>query len=156
MVREALDIPLAIKLSPYFSNIAGMCHQFAGAGADALVLFNRFYQPDLDLETLGVVPRLALSEPWELRLPVRWIAILRPQLGAAVGLAATSGIETGTDALKTLLVGADVAMMTSAILRHGPDHVATVEAGMRAWMTEHEYESVDQLRGSVERLGDVG
>jgi dihydroorotate dehydrogenase (fumarate) len=148
-VKRAVSIPVAVKLSPYYSAFAHFAAASVEAGADGLVLFNRFYQPDLDLETLGVVPRLALSEPWELRLPVRWIAILRPQLGSAVGLAASSGIETGPDALKTLLVGADVAMMTSAILRHGPDHVAVVEAGIRAWMTEHEYESVEQLRGSA-------
>ena len=148
-VKGAISIPVAVKLSPYYSAFAQFAGAAVAAGADGLVLFNRFYQPDLDLETLGVVPRLALSEPWELRLPVRWIAILRPQLGPGVALAATSGIERGTDALKALLVGADVAMMTSAILRHGPDHVAVVEAEMRAWMAEHEYESVDQLRGSA-------
>ena len=113
------------------------------------MLFNRFYQPDLDLESLEVVPRLELSERWELRLPVRWIAILRPQLGRAVALAASSGIESGQDALKALLVGADVAMMTSAVLRHGPEHIAAVEAELRAWMLEHEYASVAQLRGSA-------
>ena len=95
------------------------------------MLFNRFYQPDLDLESLEVVPRLELSQPWELRLPVRWIAILRPQLGPDVSLAATSGVHSGTDVVKGLLVGADVVMMTSALLRHGPEHVATVEAELR-------------------------
>ena len=148
-VRAAVSIPLAVKLSPYYSAFAHFAAAATAAGADGLVLFNRFYQPDLDLETLDVVPRLALSEAWELRLPVRWIAILRPQLGPDVSIAATSGIQRGTDALKALLVGSDVAMMTSAILRHGPGHVATVEAEMRAWMTEREYESVDQLRGSA-------
>ena len=107
------------------------------------MLFNRFYQPDLDLESLEVVPRLELSQPWEMRLPVRWIAILRPQLGPDVSLAATSGVHSGTDVVKGLMVGADVVMMTSALLRHGPEHVATVEAELRAWMVEHEYESVD-------------
>ncbi len=120
-----------------------------GAGADGLVLFNRFFQPDLDLESLEVVPRLDLSEAWELRLPVRWIAILRPQLGPDVALAATSGAQVGTDVIKGLMVGADVVMMTSALLRHGPEHVATVESELRAWMTEREYESVAQLRGSA-------
>jgi dihydroorotate dehydrogenase (fumarate) len=148
-VKAAVSIPVAVKLSPYYSAFAHFAAGAVFAGADGLVLFNRFYQPDLDLEELSVVPRLDLSERWELRLPVRWIAILRPQLGPAVSLAATSGIESGTDALKTLLVGADVAMMTSAVLRHGPDHVAAVEAQMRAWMIEHEYESVAQLRGSA-------
>ena len=148
-VRAAVAIPLAVKLSPYYSAFANFAAAVVDAGADGLVLFNRFYQPDLDLETLDVVPRLELSQPWELRLPVRWIAILRPQLGSGVSLAATSGVHTGTDVVKGLMVGADVAMMTSALLRHGPEHVATVEAELRAWMTEHEYESVDQLRGSA-------
>ena len=148
-VRAAVTIPLAVKLSPFYTAFSHFAARAVAAGADGLVLFNRFYQPDLDLETLDVVPRLDLSEPWELRLPVRWIATLRPQLGPDVSLAATSGIGRGTDVLKALLVGADVAMMTSAILRRGPGHVATVEAELRAWMTEREYESVDQLRGSA-------
>jgi len=95
------------------------------------------------------VPRLDLSQAWELRLPVRWIGILRPQLGTGVSLAATSGVQSGTDAIKALMVGADVVMMTSALLRHGPGHVATVEAELRTWLTDHEYESVGQLRGSA-------
>jgi dihydroorotate dehydrogenase (fumarate) len=148
-VRAAVTIPLAVKLSPYYSAFAHFAAAAVAAGADGLVLFNRFYQPDLDLETLSVVPRLDLSEPWELRLPVRWIAMLRPELGADVSLAATSGIRSGTDALKALLVGADVAMMTSAILRHGPGHVATVTKALVDWMTERDYVSVDQLRGSA-------
>ena len=148
-VRGAISIPLAVKFSPFYSAFAHVAAAAVDAGADGLVLFNRFYQPDLDLETLDVVARLDLSSSWELRLPLRWIAILRPQLGSEVSLAATSGIGSGGDALKALLVGADVAMMTSAILRHGPDHVTTVEAEMRSWMAEHEYVSVDQLRGSA-------
>lgn len=148
-VRGAISIPLAVKLSPYYSAFAHVAAEAVGAGADGLVLFNRFYQPDLDLETLHVEPRLDLSAVWELRLPLRWIAILRPQLGPDVSIAATSGIGSGGDALKALLVGADVAMMTSAILRRGPNRVATVEAEMRSWMAEHEYESVAQLRGSA-------
>jgi dihydroorotate dehydrogenase (fumarate) len=148
-VRAAVTIPLAIKLSPYYSALANFARATVRAGADGLVLFNRFYQPDLDLETLDVVPRLELSQPWEMRLPVRWIAILRPELGADVSLAASSGVHTGTDVVKGLMVGADVVMMTSALLRHGPEHVRVVEAELRAWMNEHEYESVDQLRGSA-------
>jgi dihydroorotate dehydrogenase (fumarate) len=148
-VRASVRIPLAIKLSPYYSAFANFAAAAIRAGADGLVLFNRFYQPDLDLEALEVVPRLELSHPWEMRLPVRWIAILRPQLGPDVSLAATSGVHAGTDVVKGLMVGADVVMMTSALLRHGPQHVGTVEAELRAWMTEHEYESVDQLRGSA-------
>jgi dihydroorotate dehydrogenase (fumarate) len=113
------------------------------------VLFNRFYQPDLDVETRDVVPRIDLSQPWELRLPLRWIAILRPLLGPAVSLAATSGVQSGHDVVKALLVGADVAMATSALLRRGPEHVATIEGELRAWMADHEYASVSELRGSV-------
>jgi dihydroorotate dehydrogenase (fumarate) len=148
-VRATVTIPLAVKLSPYYSAFANFAAAVTAAGADGLVLFNRFYQPDLDLDALDVVPRIELSQAWELRLPVRWIAILRPQLGPGVSLAATSGAHSGTDVLKGLMVGADVVMMTSALLRHGPEHVATVETELRAWMSEQEYESVDQLRGSA-------
>jgi dihydroorotate dehydrogenase (fumarate) len=148
-VRASITIPLAVKLSPYYSAFAHFAAAAVGAGADGLVLFNRFYQPDLDLDALEVVPRLELSHPWEMRLPVRWIAILRPQLGREISLAVTSGAASGEDVVKGLMVGADIVMMTSALLRHGPEHVAAVEAELRAWMTEHEYESVDQLRGSA-------
>ena len=148
-VRAAISIPLAVKLSPYYSSMANVARHAIAAGADGLVLFNRFYQPDLDLDTLDVVPRLDLSHPADLRLPLRWIAILRPELGPGPSLAATSGVGSATDVVKALMVGADVAMMTSAILRNGPDKVRTVEAGLRAWMSEHEYESVTQLRGSA-------
>jgi dihydroorotate dehydrogenase (fumarate) len=150
-VRAAVTIPLAVKLSPYYTAFAGHAGRVVDSGANGLVLFNRFYQPDLDLESLEVANKIELSAPWELRLPLRWIAILRPQLGHGVSIAATSGISSGKDALKALLVGADVAMMTSAILRHGPEHVRTVESEMRAWMDEHEYVSVAQLRGSASR-----
>ena len=148
-VRATITIPLAVKLSPYYTAFANFAAAVIAAGADGLVLFNRFYQPDLDLDSLEVVPRLELSQTWELRLPVRWIAILRPQLGPGVSLAATSGAQSGTDVLKGLMVGADVVMMTSALLRHGPEHVATVETELRTWLTEREYESTDQLRGSA-------
>jgi dihydroorotate dehydrogenase (fumarate) len=148
-VRTSVHIPLAVKLSPYYSSMANVARHVIDAGADGLVLFNRFYQPDLDLDTLEVVARLELSKPWELRLPLRWIAILRPELGPKTSLAATSGIGSATDVVKALMVGADVAMMTSAILRNGPDKIRTVEAGLRTWMSENEYESVSQLRGSA-------
>jgi dihydroorotate dehydrogenase (fumarate) len=146
-VRASVGIPLAIKVSPYYSAFANFAAAAVSAGADGLVLFNRFYQPDIDLDTLDVVPRLELSQPWEMRLPTRWIAILRPQLGPGVSLAATTGVQTGSDVVKGLMVGADVVMMTSALLRDGPEHVRTVEAEMRAWLTDHEYESVEELRG---------
>jgi dihydroorotate dehydrogenase (fumarate) len=148
-VRSAVTIPMAVKLSPYYTALANFAGKAVAHGANGLVLFNRFYQPDLDLETLDVVNRLELSRPWELRLPIRWLAILRPQLGPGVSLAATSGISSGMDALKALMVGADVAMSTSALLRHGPEHVRTIAAEMQSWMAEHEYESVAQLRGSA-------
>ncbi|MEO8692332.1 MAG: dihydroorotate dehydrogenase-like protein [Acidimicrobiales bacterium] len=151
-VRRSLTIPLAVKLSPYYSSMAHFAKGIIEAGADGLVLFNRFYQPDLDLDTLEVVNRVELSDSRELRLPLRWIAILRPQLGDAVSIAATSGVHSGTDAVKAMMVGADVAMLTSALLRHGPDHLRSVESGLTTWMVEHGYESVDQLRGSATQV----
>ncbi len=148
-VRAAITIPLAIKLSPFYSSLAHFVPEARIAGADGFVLFNRFYQPDLDIEALEVVPRIELSQPWEMRLPVRWIAILRPQLGPEVSFAASSGAHSAADVIKGLLVGADVVMMTSALLRSGPDHVAIVEADLRSWLEAHDYASVAQLRGSV-------
>jgi dihydroorotate dehydrogenase (fumarate) len=148
-VRSSVTIPLAVKLSPYYSAFSNFAGKVAGCGANGLVLFNRFYQPDLDLPTLGVVNSLELSQSSDLRLPLRWIAILRPQLGAEVSLAASSGVNTGADVTKELLVGADVVMMTSALLRKGPGHVRTVETELRAWMEQGEYDSVSQLRGSA-------
>jgi dihydroorotate dehydrogenase (fumarate) len=147
-VRTAIDVPLAVKLSPYLSATAHFARRVVDAGANGLVLFNRFYQPDIDLETLDVLPRVALSEPTELRLPLRWLAILRPQL-PVTSLAATTGVHCGLDAVKALLVGADVVMMASALLRHGPEHLAAVEAELVTWLTERDYVSVGQLRGSV-------
>jgi dihydroorotate dehydrogenase (fumarate) len=148
-VREAISIPLAVKLSPYYSALASFARSAVEAGADGLVLFNRFYTPDLDLESLEVVARLELSTSAELRLPMRWIAILRPQLGPDVALAATSGIHSGQDAVKALLVGADVAMTTSALLQRGPGHLRIIRDELVAWLDEREYESVAQARGSA-------
>jgi dihydroorotate dehydrogenase (fumarate) len=148
-VRGAVTIPLAVKLSPFYTAMANFAAQARAAGADGLVLFNRFYQPDLDLESLEVVAKVELSHSGDLRVPMRWLAILRPQLGEDVSLAATSGVHTGADAIKALMVGADVAMMTSAVLRNGPEHVRTVETEMVDWLEEHEYVSVTQLRGSA-------
>ena len=148
-VRRAVNIPLAVKLSPYYSALAHFAHRVVEAGADGLVLFNRFYQPDLDIESLHVVPRVELSSPAELRLPLRWLAILRPLLLGRASLAATTGIHSGADVAKALLVGADVAMMTSALLLYGAEHILTVEGDLRAWMAEHGFESVTQLRGSM-------
>jgi dihydroorotate dehydrogenase (fumarate) len=151
-VRGALGIPLAVKLSPYYSAMANLVHAVVDAGADGLVLFNRFYQPDLDLDTLDVVNRVELSTPSDLRLPLRWIAILRPQLGSEVSIGASSGVHSGTDAIKAIMVGADVAMLTSAVLRYGPEHLRSVEAELTAWLTENDYDSVTQLRASATQL----
>jgi dihydroorotate dehydrogenase (fumarate) len=148
-VSSAVSIPLAVKLGPAYSALANFAGRAVVAGANGLVLFNRFYQPDLDLDTFDVVNKVGLSHPAELRMPLRWIAILRPQLGVGVGLAATSGVHSGSDAIKSLLVGADIVMMASAVLRNGPEHVRAVENELVAWMTEREYESVNQMRGSA-------
>ncbi len=148
-VQSSVKIPLAVKLSPFYTSFAGFANRVASLGVDGLVLFNRFYQPDLDLDTLDVVSRVDLSRSADLRLPMRWIGILRPRLDPTVSLAATSGIHTGGDAVKAIMAGADVAMMASALLQHGPGHVRTVEGELRAWMDQHEYESVAQMRGSA-------
>jgi dihydroorotate dehydrogenase (fumarate) len=147
-VRTAVDVPVAVKLSPFFTSFAHFAVDVARAGADGLVLFNRFYQPDLDLETLDVLPRIELSHSGELRLPLRWIAILRPRL-PRTSLALTSGVGSGTDVAKGLLAGADVVMTTSEVLREGPYRVAGMLSELTEWMQSHDYESVDQLRGSV-------
>jgi dihydroorotate dehydrogenase (fumarate) len=147
-VCRSVDVPVAVKLSPYYSSLGHFARSLAEAGASGLVCFNRFYQPDLDVDTRDVIPRVELSSPWELRLPLRWLAILRPVV-PHLSLAASTGITTGRDVAKALLVGADVAMMTSALLRHGPEHLARVELEFTAWASEQEYESVAQLRGSV-------
>ena len=146
-VRQAIGIPLAVKLSPYFSSLANMAGQLVEAGADGLVLFNRFYQPDLDIEAMEVLPALELSSSVELRLPLRWIAILHRR--HRVSLAASTGVHTAADVLKVLLAGADAAMMTSALLRHGPDHLRRVEVELRDWMDRHGFETLDQLRGRL-------
>ncbi|MEZ5115440.1 MAG: dihydroorotate dehydrogenase-like protein [Candidatus Nanopelagicales bacterium] len=149
-VSACISVPLSVKLSPYFSSFGHMAREVVDAGADGLVLFNRFYQPDLDLESLDVTPRLELSTSAELRLPLRWIGLLRPHL-AHTSLALTSGVHDGLDVAKGLLAGADVVMAASALLHHGPDHVRTMTEQLQGWLQEHEYVSVDQLRGSVAR-----
>ncbi len=146
-VRESVNVPLAVKIGPYFSSLGHMAWRLVEAGADGLVLFNRFYQPDIDLDDFGVSPTVELSTAAELRLPLRWIAILRGKLEAS--LAATTGIHTAGDVLKALLVGADVTMMASALLEFGPRHVRNVLAELEAWLLENEYESVEQLKGSL-------
>ncbi|RMF69940.1 MAG: dihydroorotate dehydrogenase-like protein, partial [Calditrichaeota bacterium] len=146
-VKAAVNLPVAVKLSPFFSNFANMAKRFEEAGADALVLFNRFYQPDIDLETLEVVPRVLLSTPMALRLPMRWIAILHGRV--KLDLAATSGIHKHTDVLKMLMVGANVTMLCSVLLKNGIDEIRSIERDLVAWMEEHEYESVKQMQGSM-------
>jgi dihydroorotate dehydrogenase (fumarate) len=146
-VKTSVRIPVAIKLSPYFSAMSNMAHRLDSAGADGLVLFNRFYQPDIDLEALEVTPNVILSSSQALRLPLRWIAILHGTVRAS--LAATSGIHDAEDVLKVLMAGADVAMMCSALLKHGPRHVTKVLEGLHQWMLEHEYVSVQQMKGSM-------
>jgi dihydroorotate dehydrogenase (fumarate) len=146
-VRASVSIPLAVKLSPFFSATANMAHRLVDAGADALVLFNRFYQPDYDLEKLEVVPHLVLSNSNELRLPLRWVAILYGRL--AVDFAITGGVHSHEDVLKCMMAGANVAMMTSEILRGGIHRISQILEDMVWWMEEHEYESVAQMRGSM-------
>jgi dihydroorotate dehydrogenase (fumarate) len=146
-VRAEIGIPLAVKLSPYFTGLAHFAARLVGIGADGLVLFNRFYQPEVDLETLDVVPHLVLSSSEELRLPLRWIGILRGQLSAS--LAATSGVHTSEDVLRALLAGADATMLASALLAHGPARLGELERGVARWLDEREYASVEQLKGSV-------
>ena len=146
-VKSQVTIPVAVKLSPFFSNFANMAKRLDSAGADGLVLFNRFYQPDIDLETLVVKPNILLSTPMAMRLPLRWIAILYLRLNAS--LAATSGLHRATDVLKMLMAGADVTMLCSVLIRHGVQQLGVIEREMVAWLEEHEYESVAQLQGSL-------
>jgi dihydroorotate dehydrogenase (fumarate) len=146
-VSLTVSAPLAVKLPHFFSSIPNIAHRLDRAGADGLVLFNRFYQPDLDIERLEVVPNLTLSTSSELRLRLRWVAILHGHVDA--DLAVTGGVHTAEDVVKSLMAGAAVTMMTSALLRHGVEHLATVRDGLRVWMEEHEYESVQQMRGSM-------
>lgn len=148
-VKAEISIPLAVKLSPWFTALGNFAERLQTAGADGLVLFNRLYQPDIDLDSLEVVPRLALSTSSETRLPLHWIANLYGTVRCS--LAASSGVHDGADALKLLLAGADVVMTTSALLQHGPEHLRVMERFLRDWMTERDYDSVNQLRGSVSR-----
>jgi dihydroorotate dehydrogenase (fumarate) len=148
-VRAVVSVPLAVKLGPWYTSLPHFAAELEAAGVDGLVLFNRFYQPDIDLDTLRITPRLELSTSAEARLPLHWIGILRGVVGCSI--AATSGVHEGADALKQLLVGADVAMTTSALLHRGPQHVATMLRWIREWMKERDYDSVEQLKGSVSR-----
>jgi dihydroorotate dehydrogenase (fumarate) len=146
-VRASISIPLAVKVGPYFSAMANMARRLVDAGADALVIYNRFYQPDIDLERMEVVPDLTLSTSTELRLPLRWVAMLRGRVHAS--LAATTGIHDHLDVVKMLLAGADVTMMASALLLHGPRRLGDVVDGLAGWLRDHEYLSVEQMKGSM-------
>jgi dihydroorotate dehydrogenase (fumarate) len=136
-----------VKLSPFFSSFANMAKRLEEAGANGLVLFNRFYQPDIDLEDMSLAPNVLLSTPQAMRLPLRWVAILRDQV--KLSLAGTGGIHSGKDVIKMLLAGADVTQMASALLLHGPEHPASVLDYIRRWMEEREYDSVEQMKGSM-------
>jgi dihydroorotate dehydrogenase (fumarate) len=146
-VKRNLKIPVAVKLSPYYSSIPNMTKKLDGIGVDALVLFNRFYQPDIDLATMEVEPNLTLSGENTLRLRLRWAAILYGKLRA--DMAVTGGVHTAEDAVKSVMAGAHVAMMTSALLRHGIPHLAAVLDGLSRWMEDHEYDSILQMRGAM-------
>lgn len=147
-VRAAVKVPLAVKLSPFYSSLANFAAAVVDAGADGLVLFNRFYAPDINLETLRVNPKVDLSTSSDLRLPLRWLGILSAQL-RDTDFACSSGVHQPLDVIKALLVGSDVVCTTSAVLHHGPEWVRFLLDGVNRWLTEHEYDSVDQLRGSM-------
>ena len=146
-VKQTVSIPLAVKVGPYFSAMANMARRLADAGADGLVLFNRFLQPDIDLETMETTPRLVLSTPSELLVPLRWIAILRGRVDASLAL--TGGLHDAHAMLKALLAGADVGMISSALYEEGAKQIGSILTGLRKWMEDKEYDSVEQLKGSM-------
>ena len=146
-VKQSIRIPVAVKLGPYFSAMANMMVKLDEAGADGLVLFNRFYQPDFDLENLEVIPNLVLSESYELLTRLHWVAVLYGNVKA--DMAITGGVHTAADVIKSMMAGAKVAMMTSALLRHGIGYMGTLRTKLVEWMEEHEYESITQMQGSM-------
>ena len=146
-VRKQIRIPLAVKLSPYFTALPHFANALVGAGANALVLFNRFYQPDLDIETLEVLPTLDLSTSAELRLPLRWTALLYGRIKA--DLALTTGVHTATDVVKATMAGANVTMLASELIAHGPARAAEIVADLEQWLVKYEYTSIKQMRGSM-------
>jgi dihydroorotate dehydrogenase (fumarate) len=146
-VKRNVTIPVAMKIGPYFTALPRVATALDKAGAGALVLFNRFYQPDLNIEELAVAPHLVLSTSDELRLPLRWIAILYSHVGCSLAL--TTGVHTVEDAVKAVMAGADIATTTSALLEHGIGHITTLVDGFKLWMEEHEYDSVDMMKGSL-------
>lgn len=146
-VKQTVRIPIAVKLSPYFSSVANLASRLVNAGADGLVMFNRFYQPDINLEKLEVEPNVNLSTSSEIRLPLRWIAILYNRIKCS--FAATSGVHTAEDILKLIMVGSDVTMLCSALLKSGPQTIKSILANMDKWMLENEYTSINQMKGSM-------
>lgn len=146
-VKSAITIPVAVKLSPFFTNFANVAKRLVDAGADGLVLFNRFYQPDINLEALEVTPNVLFSTPMAMRLPLRWVAILHGRVKCSI--AATSGIHRASDVVKMLMVGADVTELCSVLMRHGIKQISTIEHELSAWLEKHEYESLEQLKGSL-------
>jgi dihydroorotate dehydrogenase (fumarate) len=149
-IRSRIRIPLAVKISPYFTSVPNFTRRLVEAGADGLVLFNRFYQPDFDLEELEVVPRLVLSNSQELRLPLRWVAILYGRIKA--DLALTTGVHTGQDVIKAIMAGASVAMTASALLKYGVSYAAEMLREVEDWLDEREYESITQMKGSMSQM----
>lgn len=149
-VKEAIKIPLAVKIGPYFSSIAHMANRLNKAGADGLIVFNRFMQPDIDLDEMKIQPDIELSTSAELRLPLRWIGILKGRVDMA--LAATCGIHSSEDLIKVILAGADIGQMASAILRKGTSYPSIVLAGLSEWMEKHDYASIEQMKGSMSQL----
>lgn len=149
-VKSQITIPVAMKMSPFFSNTANVIKMLDDAGANSFVLFNRFYQPDIDLNELEVKPNVLLSHSSAMRLPMRWIAMLKGRINA--DLAATSGVHTGEDVIKMMMVGANVTMLCSSLLKHGISHIKTVENQMKKWMTDHDYDSVEIMQGSMSQL----
>lgn len=147
LVRAAVNVPLAVKIGPYFAALPHFADRLATAGADGLVLFNRFFEPEFDLNTFDIRPHIEFSRQAEMRHPLRWIAILRNQL--KLSLAATSGIHDVHDVIKAVLAGADVAMLVSSLLRYGPDHLGRLLAGLQGWLASHDLDSVAEIRGRM-------
>ena len=149
-VRAQISIPLAVKLSPFFTALPNLANRMVNAGARGLVLFNRFYQPDFDLDSLEVVPQLTFSTSDELRLPLRWIAIMYGRIDADFAL--TSGVHSGTDVIKAMMAGAQVAMLASELLSHGVKRIGEILAELPEWMQRHDYHSIEQMQGSMSQL----
>jgi dihydroorotate dehydrogenase (fumarate) len=150
VVKKAVGVPIAVKLSPFFSSVPNLAKRLDEIGADGVVLFNRFYQPDIDVEELEAVPKLRLSDSSELLLRLHWLAILSGRVKLSLG--ATGGVHTATDAIKAIMAGAHGVQMVSSLLKNGPGHLTKVKDDMESWMERHEYESIDQMRGNMSLL----